>query len=394
MLEGIVAVLDRFFIDIIGTVLPGTFFILGFWTIFEKPDLTPFVVFPPADSAQWVLLVAMSYVFGHAVTSFGKGITKKVLEPLAIPLKRFKVLDFVRPSRQIRDETMKRADFRGVVNLAYQLYPNLLLEVSDSKDFGFWRNFALSVAPGNSSLVYRFIFISILNLGIATGLIALSLIWVLANILNQFGFLANAAPISFLLLVVLLFASIPFFERYYEFHRRALQVPFSMALVKLREIATDIPKEQEQADTQKNKMLIPNKESTFPKIYLAGGFYSGWQEKVKSALPDYAFIDPRNHGLQDASQYTAWDLEAIKLSDFIFAYVEQQNPSCYGLSLEVGYAKASNKFIVLVDEKSLADTKAMRQLGMVRASADIIFPTLDEGIGFLKSLNMVYSSNQ
>jgi len=123
------------------------------------------------------------------------------------------------------------------------------------------------------------------------------------------------------------------------------------------------------------------------KIYLAGGMKSGWQEKVKSVGPAEArYLDPCHHYLQDERQYTAWDLYAIRACDVLFVYFEANNPSGYGLSLEVGFAHALSKTIVLVDEKTAADPVTGRRLGMLRTVADVVFTDLDSGIEFLHSL--------
>ena len=123
------------------------------------------------------------------------------------------------------------------------------------------------------------------------------------------------------------------------------------------------------------------------KIYLAGGMKSGWQEKVKSVGPAEArYLDPCHHYLQDERQYTAWDLYAIRACDVLFVYFEANNPSGYGLSLEVGFAHALSKTIVLVDEKTAADPVTGQRLGMLRTVADVVFVDLDSGIEFLHSL--------
>ena len=85
--------------------------------------------------------------------------------------------------------------------------------------------------------------------------------------------------------------------------------------------------------------------------------------------------------------HTEWDLEAIRSSDIVFAYFEDSNPGGYGLSLETGYAAALGKHIILVDEKSLHSTDAGRYLKIVRATSNVVFDSLSEGINYLKSLS-------
>lgn len=122
------------------------------------------------------------------------------------------------------------------------------------------------------------------------------------------------------------------------------------------------------------------------KVYLAGGFRSGWQDIVMAAVPEFVFLDPRVHGLQDEMEYLVWDLEAVHQSDWVFAYLEATNPAGYALALEVGYAKALGKRIIFVDEKSVSEEQLRRYLSMVRAAADVTVASLEEGIAFLKML--------
>ena len=117
-------------------------------------------------------------------------------------------------------------------------------------------------------------------------------------------------------------------------------------------------------------------------VYLAGGMKSGWQNSLLKdrRFKGVKFMDPTSHGLVDPLKYTEWDLSAIRDSDIIFAYFESTNPSGYGLSLELGYARSLNKHIILVDEKSSPDNKFKNMLGMTRSVCDNVFSFLDDGI--------------
>lgn len=123
-----------------------------------------------------------------------------------------------------------------------------------------------------------------------------------------------------------------------------------------------------------------------PSVYLAGGFRSGWQAKLSTLIPSLLYIDPSKHGLTDPMRYTEWDLQAIRRSDLVFAYLEATNPAGYALALEVGYAKGLGKTVILVDEKSARDEQGGRYLQMVRAAADATFDSFDEGVAFLERL--------
>lgn len=124
-------------------------------------------------------------------------------------------------------------------------------------------------------------------------------------------------------------------------------------------------------------------------VYLSGGMRSGWQQHVKKAVPEHQYFDPCEHGLDEEGQYTLWDLLAIDASDILFVYFEASNPSGYGLSLEIGYATALGKDIILVDEKSCSDPDIGRRLGMLRACSHVVVQSFEEGMKILRALGKI-----
>ncbi len=120
------------------------------------------------------------------------------------------------------------------------------------------------------------------------------------------------------------------------------------------------------------------------KIYLAGGFKSGWQDVIIQLLTSYKIFDPRMHNLDDPPEYTKWDLNAIKESDLIIAYMEKGNPGGYALSLEIGYAKALGKRILLIDEHD--NRQRQRYFEMVREVSDQCYESFDYFIENIESI--------
>ena len=109
---------------------------------------------------------------------------------------------------------------------------------------------------------------------------------------------------------------------------------------------------------------------------------------MKAEVPGFHYHDPRSHGFEgDPAAYTAWDLDAIRRSDLVFAYLERDNPSGFGLAVEIGYAAAQGKQVVLVDEKSGVGEDTARHLSMVRHAASRCFDTLAEGLRYLEALS-------
>lgn len=122
------------------------------------------------------------------------------------------------------------------------------------------------------------------------------------------------------------------------------------------------------------------------KVFLSGGFRSGWQDIVIDRLKDkFIFLNPQRHNLAAPKQYTTWDIHFVKKCDIFFGYMEQSNPSGYGLALELGLAYAMGKTIILVDERSEHDKDFSRYFKIVQQSSSVVFTSLDEGVDFLSS---------
>ncbi|MBK8489229.1 MAG: nucleoside 2-deoxyribosyltransferase [Bacteroidetes bacterium] len=125
------------------------------------------------------------------------------------------------------------------------------------------------------------------------------------------------------------------------------------------------------------------------KVYLSGGMNnSNWQQSVIEEIgaTGHVFYNPREHNLSHSREYTIWDLFYVKNCDVLFAYMQMGNPSGYGLTLEIGYASALGKPIILVDEKSDDDENFKRYFEIVRESSSIVFNNLSDGIKFLKNI--------
>jgi len=142
------------------------------------------------------------------------------------------------------------------------------------------------------------------------------------------------------------------------------------------------------------------------RVFLCGGFHSGWQGTVKYVVSHQPtsfsglnpcldvgpqpvfFIDPRDHGLDAEELYTPWNLYWVRQCEIVFVYIEKTNPACQNMALEVGYAKALGKFIIVVDEKDNGDP-VKRYMGMTRQCADVLFDNLEEGIAYLRVLTRI-----
>jgi nucleoside 2-deoxyribosyltransferase len=117
-------------------------------------------------------------------------------------------------------------------------------------------------------------------------------------------------------------------------------------------------------------------------IYLAGGMRDNWRSLLTEAFPEHEFFDPSTHGLDDEKLYTAWDLAHIRKAETVFAYMSADNPSGFGLSMEIGYAHALGKRIIFVDAVGHPRKK---YFGMVRAVADETYDCIGDAINAWRS---------
>jgi nucleoside 2-deoxyribosyltransferase len=125
------------------------------------------------------------------------------------------------------------------------------------------------------------------------------------------------------------------------------------------------------------------------KVFLSGGFKSNWQSKVIQELGDnFIFFNPREHGLDKSDLYTTWDIHFVRECDIIFAFMEESNPSGFGLAFELGIAYALNKTIILIDEKSLKNKDFSRYFKILYKPSGVVFDSLEEGINYLKKFNI------
>jgi len=112
-------------------------------------------------------------------------------------------------------------------------------------------------------------------------------------------------------------------------------------------------------------------------IYLCGGMHNGWQDKAKALLSGHEVLDPRSHGLKDERAYTEWDLWAIAKCDVVLAFMDNANPSGFGLNLEIGYAYGIGKPICFVIEDLGYRNK---YFGMARSCASRVFDQLEDAV--------------
>lgn len=379
----IVEGVEKFFLDLVGTIVPGCVLLTLGWLLFTtgySVDWNALPFFP--DKSPWIFILGASYVVGQGMASFGEFVIARSLDWFwgkvreNKPIKTFLGRSLA-PQREMFADIRADPIFIAFVQICGSRFPELSVSSKEVIPVLTWRSLAMSFAPNQRQTVYRFMFLSLLNLGVGTSLsvaaVASIVIW-LCHLNHRMTSVLGPSPCIALILFV---AAFFFFERRYYFNRISTTIPFGMALAELS-----------QGESKKTETsIIQLMASPAAKcIYLAGGFRSGWQEKVIAAIPGSRFKDPRAHSLKDKASYTLWDLEAIRDCDVLFAYLEAANPGGYALALEVGFAKALGKRIIFVNEKHTADSSEGRVLHMVEAAADVTTKNFEEGLALLKKM--------
>lgn len=91
-------------------------------------------------------------------------------------------------------------------------------------------------------------------------------------------------------------------------------------------------------------------------VYLAGGFKSGWQDKVKEACKDLLeqgmieWNDPRENNTRDPNKYGPMDRMRLDVTEIIFGYAEKDNPLPFPLFFEMGYGLGKGYLVIFVNE--------------------------------------------
>ena len=225
--------IEKFYLDIIGIVVPGAFFMFLFLSVCPFHECVSFFLnFAKSNTAifAFAFLVA-SVVIGHILKTVGGYLFLPLFCGLCKLFK--KNIPHVIPSAavchsELIEQLQKRIEvieFRRVFSEA--LKHDLGVANISTEDFHSLRNIALSVKPESNQLVYKFMYTSLMYLGIATGLL-LNYPFIIARITPFCSFLDL---LGFSLAWVIL-CSVLLFE-HFESHRRAMYVPFSSALITL-----------------------------------------------------------------------------------------------------------------------------------------------------------------
>lgn len=414
-LDEALAVIERFFLDVIGTIFAGALFLSLTAYLFGLPR--GFSWLENINTAKTVLLLGGSYAIGHFLTFLGGALVEpffrnalgwfysdlKLLLAQTDGREKSDIHDFNRrctaefsrvldatlgwTSLEKREEGMSLSSATAA-SLSTALYEYRYLQSGQRlRNFNELRNLALSVEGVDKALVYRFQFLGLFNLTTATAVVAAFSAWFGFHLLQLAlpgawtqiapDYALHPRPFVWLYVPAVVIFTIALLERSARFHGISMRVPISEALVRLK---SKMPVQLAQPTTTRSSGALP-------RVYLAGGFRSGWQNQVKADLGGLVeFVDPSKHGINTTKNYTAWDLAAVDSCDLVFAFLEQSNPGGYALALEIGYAKGQGKTVIYVQEPGSIAEERSKYLGMIQSASDYTCETLNEGQKILREL--------
>ncbi|MFT2722393.1 hypothetical protein ACMT4L_20595 [Deinococcus sp. A31D244] len=222
-LEKGITALEKFFLDVIGQVIPGGILIFGLLHLYNPSILPYYMLNIKISTATWLILLALMYSTGYVVSSLSK--VTIYFANLIRKLIKKKQID----ENSIADLIIGEEVYKKVI-VGFGFDPaNRSRAVRDA------RNAILSgVSFEDNYLIRRFTFIALFNVGIATSLsitLILSFIdYVLANFTNvDFGLFFFDPAIMWGMVVGI----IAFCDRYFDFYVRSMRTPFSIARSKV-----------------------------------------------------------------------------------------------------------------------------------------------------------------
>lgn len=180
---------------------------------------------PSSFGFEWTLFAAIAYVTGHGITSLSDRFDK------LLPSR------FGGGKEGKRDQVKDSGEYILFVETVRSLPQAEALPDELDRAFHTYRNLAMSMAPEEDAKIYRFMFLSLLNGGIAAVLIILAAAWAGAAALPD-HIIRPEFPFNVYVAVLLLLGAIFIFrERELYFFRIANQVPFSVAAVKVSQLS-------------------------------------------------------------------------------------------------------------------------------------------------------------
>ena len=240
----------RFFNDLIGTLIPGVVLIAGLVVIHHGPiekldDYIP----KNGEIFAVIVLVAILFASGHGLLAVNDYAAKRIWGPVAgwiaktWPKKTHNGSHFERRQSYVVFRAMALEKLRGCVTLDPSITSWKDWTVNDI------RSLALTISKDAADLGRRFMFISMLCMGVGTALLILLADYLVCllfapEFLHQYRF-ALPPQLQTILMVALVLS---FFDRAKSFRDRAMWTPFPVAIADI-----ELKKKEKTAENEDKK---------------------------------------------------------------------------------------------------------------------------------------------
>lgn len=225
--EKVVAAVERFYLEILGQVLPGAFLIAGLSAVVGPVSIGHASLGKPEGTVDVLVAVGFCYILGHALGKVGEAVIVPAFSLLAIGIRKAVEKSFgMRMWREIVTRHGLATELATDASVtAFAVKMGRLAPSVDSKnverDVRSLRSSAMSLlSTEDKATVVRFMFMSIFHSALATGCWAVG-----AAAATQIPF----SWITFGRIGLALIASVPFLFRHFEFRNRSMRVAFDMA---------------------------------------------------------------------------------------------------------------------------------------------------------------------
>jgi hypothetical protein len=221
--DKIFAGIEKFFFDIVGSVIPGILLVAGVWvTVFPDVSASDLKVNQFGD---W-FMIAVAYVIGQGLATLGE----HALVPFAALIVQISHRStdnnkrVVLSRKHLREQVANRKSVKLLVKKLWDC------ETVESSDVHELRNAALTlITPEEKATVVRFMFLSLLSLGVAVDIVIMGFVHFIGT-----GFDVGLYR-DWLIAAASLAVTGVFMLRHFEFYRRAIQTPFDIAAAKINE---------------------------------------------------------------------------------------------------------------------------------------------------------------
>jgi hypothetical protein len=226
--DKLLAGIERFFLDIIGVLIPGGVLLLGLMLLYGPREFGHKWGTIPSTTGAWWMFVAAAYVTGHAIATVGNMIVRRFVVRALAWLTSFVEADIGKRTFVTEADVFSVLAGRETTRKFVEAVdPTVAVSARNVRE---WRTVALTlIAADDRTTAERFMFLAMLNLGVTTALWILLAAVVLKDPpsfipVSKWWLSSGTMVLTFFLL-----------HRSCEFYARTMRAPFGMALAVLKD---------------------------------------------------------------------------------------------------------------------------------------------------------------